>query len=249
VIDGPEEIVTFVLFDPATPGLSLPAGLQFVLARDVPMPEIQEHLKNHADHAEWAFSFIEITRSKEFSIDGKKPILPTNGGIGLWFAPTDHSQLGGAITKDTFDAIIAPSVGSVLGLGIWVPDREYVAYMRDRGHHADFGMVTLERDSTGTFRGEILLDDLQIRGSALPVGEAQDDPEGGTQVLFEPGEAVANAVVVSAVNGGRHMECAAEWSKEGNHPLSRGEFVGPTYFTTYDSPLKGSAYSLRDSND
>jgi hypothetical protein len=246
VIDGPEEIVTFVLFDPKSPGVSLPAGLRFVLARDAPMPEIQEHLKEHSDHAEWAFSFIEITRSKQFAIDGKSPTLPKDGGIGLWFAPVDHSHLTAEIPKDKFDTIIAPSVGSVLGLGVWIPDRKYVAYMRARGHHAEFGRVTLARDSTGAFHGEIRLDDLQVRGSALPRGDAREDPEGGTQVLFTPGEKVTSAVVIAAANGGRHMECTAQWSKEGRHPLSGGVFVGPTYFTSYDAPLNGSAYPLRD---
>ena len=32
-IQQPEEIVTFVLFDPKAPGVSLPAGLRLVLAR------------------------------------------------------------------------------------------------------------------------------------------------------------------------------------------------------------------------
>ena len=244
VIDGPEEIVTFVLFDPKDSGISLPAGLRFVLARDTQMPEIQEHLKQHPGHAEWAFSFVEITRSNQFVIDGRSPMLPDNGGIGLWFAPVDPSPLAAEIPKEKFDAIVAPSVGSVLGLGIWIPDREYVDYMRARGHHAEFGFVTLERDESGTFQGEIRLDNLEVRGSALPHGDAQDDPEGGTQVLFSPGEKVTGAVVVAAANGGRHMECAAQWSLKGTHPLSSGVFVGPTYFTTYDAPLKGSAYSL-----
>lgn len=246
VIDGPEEIVTFVLFDPKAPGVSLPAGLRFVLARDVPMPEIQEHLKQHSDHAEWAFSFIEITRQKAFLIDGKGPTLPENGGVGLWFAPVDPSQLAQEIPKEKFDTIIAPSLGAVLALGIWIPDEEYVSYVRARGHHAEYGMVTLVRDSTGALQGEIRLDDLQVRGSAAPHGDWRDDPEGGTQVLFAPGEMVVSAVVVVAANGGRHMDCTAQWSKEGRHPLSGGVFVGPTYFTTYDSPLKGSAYPLRD---
>jgi hypothetical protein len=134
----------------------------------------------------------------------------------------------------------------VLGLGIWIPDREYVAYMRARGHHAEFGMVTLVRDSTGAFQGEIRLDDLQVRGTALPFGDGREDPEGGTQVLFVPGEKVVSAVVVAAANGGRHMDCTAQWSKKGSHPLSGGVFVGPTYFTTYDAPLMGSAYPLLD---
>ena len=50
------------------------------------------------------------------------------------------------------------------------------------------------------------------------------------------------AVVVAAANGGRHMACTAQWSMKGSHPLAHGVLVGPTYFTTYDAPLKGSAY-------
>jgi hypothetical protein len=244
-IQGSEEIVTFVLFDPKAPGVSLPAGLRFLSARDVEMPEVQEHVKQHPQHAEWAFSFIEITRSKAFLIDGKAPTLPENGGIGLWFAPVDPSSLAEEIPKERFDTVIAPSLGAVVGLGLWIPDREYVAYMCARGHHAEYGMVTLVKDDTGAFQGEIRLDDLQVRGSASPHGDVREDPASGTQVLFAPGEQVLNAVVVAGGNA-RHMDCTAEWSKEGRHPLSQGVFVGPTYFTTYEAPLKGSAYPLRD---
>ncbi|HJS66989.1 MAG TPA: hypothetical protein VJ760_06630, partial [Nitrospiraceae bacterium] len=244
-IQAPEEIVTFVLFDPKARGISLPAGLRFVSARDAQMPEIQQYLKQHPNHSEWAFSFIEITRQKAFLIDGKGPTLPENGGIGLWFAPVDPSPLAKEIPKERFDTIVAPALGAVLGLGIWIPDREYVAYMRARGHHAEYGMVTLVKDSTGAFQGEIRLEDLHVRGSALPHGDVREDQASGTQVLFAPGEKVVHAVVVAGTNA-RHRICTAEWSKQGNHPLSRGVFVGPTYFTTYEAPLKGSAYSLRD---
>ena len=242
---GPEEIVTFVLFDPKTPGVSLPAGLQFVSARDVQMPEIGAYLKEHPDQAGWAFSFIEITRQKAFLLDGKSPKLPKDGGIGLWFAPVDPSELAEEIPKDAFESIIAPSLGAVLGLGLWVPDREYVAYMRARGHHAEYGLVTLAQDSAGTYRGEIRLDDLHVRGSATPHGDVQEDPASGTQILFAPGSEVENAVVVAG-SSSRNRECEADWSKTGDHPLSRGVLVGPTYLTTYDVPLKGSAYRLRE---
>jgi hypothetical protein len=244
-IHAPEEIVTFVLFDPKTPGISLPSGLRFVRARDAQMPEIQEYLKQNPDHAEWAFSIIEITREKAFLIDGREPTLPENGGIGLWFAPVDPSQLAEEIPKARFDTIIAKSLGAVLGLGVWIPDREYVAYMHARGHHAEYGMVTMVKDSTGAFQGEIQLDDLHVRATALPLGEAREDPSSGHQVLFAPGDKVVDAVVIAGAKA-RHRECTAKWSKEGNHPLSRGVFVGPTYFTTYDGPLKGGAYPLRD---
>ena len=244
-IQGPEEIVTFVLFDPKTPGVSLPAGLRFVHARDVKMPEVQEYLKQYPDHAEWAFSIIEIARHKAFLLDGKEPTFAENAGIGLWFAPVDPSHLAEEIGKDKFDSIIAPSLGAVLGLGLWIPDREYVDYMRARGHHAEYGMVTLMKDSTGVFRGEIRLDDLYVQGSVTPRGDVREDPEAGTQVLFAPGETVVYAVVIAGSDA-RHRDCSGDWSKKGEHPLARGVFVGPTYLTTYDAPLKGSAYRLRE---
>jgi hypothetical protein len=202
-------------------------------------------VKQHPEHAEWAFSFIEITRQKAFVLDGRAPKLPKDGGIGLWFAPVDTSQLAKEIGKDAFDSIIAPSLGAVLGLGLWIPDRQYVAYMRARGHHAEYGLVTLVKDSTGAFKGEIQLDNLLVRSSATPHGDVQEDPASGTQVLFAPGDRVVHAIVVAGSNA-RHRACDAVWSKKGKHPLSRGVFVGPTYMTTYDAPLKGSAYRLRE---
>lgn len=242
---GVEEIVTFVLFDPKDTEVALPAGLRFVAARDAQMPEVLEYLKQHPEHSDWAFSFIEITRPKAFLIDGKSPTLPENGGIGLWFAPVDHSQLATEIAKDKFDTIIAPSLGAVLALAIWIPDRDYVDYMRDLGHRAEYGSVTLAKNSQGSFQGEIKLDDLHVKASVTPHGGARVEPASGTQVLFEPGKKVVQAVVIAGANA-THDACAAEWLKKGNHPLARGVIVGPTYMTTYAAPLKGSAYSLQD---
>ena len=133
----------------------------------------------------------------------------------------------------------------MLGLGIWIPDREYVAYMRARGHHAEYGRVTLVKDGTGAFKGEIRLPDLRVRSSATPQGDVREDPASGTQLLFAPGEKVMHAVVVAGSNA-RHRVCDADWSKKGNHPLSRGVFVGPTYMTVYEAALKGSSYRLQE---
>lgn len=247
VIEEPEEIVTFALFDPKTPGIPLPNGLQFVSARDVGMPEIQEHLKEHPERADWAFSFIEITRERAFTIDGRTPKLPADAGIGLWFAPVDASQLRSEVSGELFDSIVAPSLGAVLGLGVWVPDQEYVSYMKARGHHAEFGTVTLVQDSMGAYQGEISLTDLSIKCSATPHGDVRVDSASGTQVLFAPGEKVMGAVVIAGGNS-RNRVCDAKWSKSGKHPLSNGVLVGPTYLTTYDAPLRGSAYRLQDAD-
>jgi hypothetical protein len=64
-------------------------------------------------------------------------------------------------------------------------------------------------------------------------------------VFFEPVEKVENVVIIGGANP-RHRDCVGEWSKHGDHPLSRGVFVGPTYVTTYPAPLKGSAYRVRE---
>lgn len=238
-----EEIVTFALFDPATPGVVLPKGLGFIRAADTPMPAIQEHLKAHPDHAAWAFSIIEITRQEAFLIDGRGPSDSKDGAIGLWFAPVDPSGIAEIIPADVFTRIIGPAVGSVLGLGIWVPDREYVTYMLEKGHHGEYGQVTLAKDRDGVFHGEIGLDDLHVSVSAKAREGVQEDPEAGTQVLFLPHTEVERVAVIAGALAS-HRECDAEWSASGEHPLSKAVFIGPTYLTTYGAPLTGSLYRL-----
>jgi hypothetical protein len=239
-----EAIVTFLIFDATDPAVSLPTGLRFASASEVAVefPELREHLKEHPDHSDWAFSFVEFVRPKTFLLDGKAPKLPENGGIGVWFAPVNHSKLAAEISKARYEAVIAPSPDAVLVLGLWVPDRSYVAYMRARGHYAEYGMVTLVQDSTGTFKGEIQLDKLNVDASATPQGETRSEPDPFTQVFFEPGRTVGNVVVIGGANA-RERDCTAEWSKKGDHPLARGVFVGPT-FLNVEGPISGSAYHL-----
>lgn len=244
-IHGVEEIVTFLLFDPKDPAVALPAGLRFVLAREVKMPEIQEHVKQHPEHADWAFSIVEVIRDEAFLLDGKSPARPENGATGFWIAAIDPSALAVEIGKEKFEAL-APSHGAMLLLGNWIPDREFVAYGRARGHHAEYGMATLSKDSAGALQGEIRLDGLSVKASVTECGEARDDPdESGTQLLFQPGERVESVIVIGGAKA-QHRTCTGKWSKSGSHPLSRGVFVGPTYVTTYGVPLKGSAHRLRE---
>ncbi len=242
-----EVIVTFLLFDPKDPRIALPKGLRFISLGEMDAPEFQDHLKKNPEQSDWAFSFVEFLRPKTWLLDGKAPALPENGAIGVWFAPVDHSQLAAAVSRDRYEAVIAPSPDALLVLGLWIPDREYVAYMRARGHHADYGMVTLVEDSTGTFHGELQLDDLNVKASATPQGEVTSEPDPFTQVFFEPGEAVERVVILAGRNA-RERGCTAQWSMSGDHPLSRGVFVGPT-FLNVEGPLKGSAYRVGKEQD
>jgi hypothetical protein len=239
-----EVIVTFLLFDPEDPAVALPRGLRFISAREVKAPEFQEHLERHPEHSDWAFSFVELVRPAAWLLDGRAPNLPDNAGIGVWFAPVDHSQLVTQVSKDRYETVIAPSPDAVLVLGLWVPDREYVAYMRARGHHAEYGMVSLAKDRSGTFQGEIQVAELNVKASATPRGETRTEPDPFTQVFFEPGERVENVVVLAGGNV-RERDCSGEWSKKGNHPLARGVFVGSTLLTV-EGPLRGSAYRISE---
>lgn len=242
-----EALVTFVVFDPEDSAVALPKGLSFVLARDVPFPQLEEHLKRHPEHSDWAFSFVEFVRTKGFLLDGKAPELPENGGLGVWFAPVDHSGLAGQMQKDKYDSVLAPSPDALLVLGFWVPDMEYVAHMRDRGHPAEYGMVTIVKDSNGTLHGDMQVGDLKVMATATPHGDANLEPEPFTQAWFTPGEKVESAVILAGGNV-RERECNAEWSREGNHPISRGIHLDLT-FLVIEGPFTGSAYRLRDAKE
>ncbi len=242
-----EAIVTFLIFDPNDPAIALPAGLRFSPAREVSFPELEEHLKQHPEHSEWAFSFVEFVRPETFLLDGRAPTFQGNSGMGVWFAPVDHSKLAAEISKDRYDTVIAPSPDAVLVLGFWIPDREYIEYMHARGHHAEYGAVRLTEDSQGTFHGELRVNELIVRASATPHGAARPEPDPFTQVFFEPGKTVERVVVIRGANA-RERDCAATWSKQGDHPLSRGVFVGPT-FLNVEGPITGSAYWLDERKD
>ena len=242
-----EAIITFLIFDPQDPAIDLPAGLHFASAHEVNFPELEEHLKHHPEHSDWAFSFGGFVRPKTFLLDGKALTLAENGGIGVWFAPVDHSKLVAEISKSGYESVIAPSPDAVLVLGLWVPDREYVTYMRALGHHAEYGKVTFVEDDQGTFHGEVQLDDLNVKVLATPRGETTPEPASFTQVFFEPGGTVERVVVIGGANA-RERDCAASWSKHGDHPLSRGVFVGPTSLNI-EGPISGSAYRLGEEKD
>jgi len=237
-----EVIVTFLLFDPNDPAIALPAGLRFISAHEIGAPEFQEHLQRNPEHADWAFSFVELVRPRAWRLDGKEPTLPPHGVIGAWFAPVDHSRIAPEVSADGYARVIAPTPDALLTIGLWIPDREYVAHMRARGHHAEYGMATLRMDDEGTWHGEIQLDELNVRVSATPYGDTRLEPDPFTQVFFAPGQRVENVVVLAGGNV-RERDATAAWSKSGGHPLSRGVFVGPT-FLTIEGPLEGSAYRV-----
>jgi hypothetical protein len=58
-------------------------------------------------------------------------------------------------------------------------------------------MVTLVRDSSGTYQGARQSDDLNVKASGSPRGEVTSGPDSFTRGFFEPGTTVERIVVLT----------------------------------------------------
>ena len=148
VVDQTEEIVTYILFDPVTVKDSLPSYLRFITIGELAaagVPWAEDYLTEEPSRGPWGISFLEIVKMETFMIDGQAPDWPRDGAIALWAARVAPS-----------DSSTSLSPGQpLLVLEFWLPDRQYVAYMRDKGHYATFGDVKLRQDPSGKWRGSI----------------------------------------------------------------------------------------------
>ncbi len=138
IVDEPDEIVSYLIFDPATIKNRLPSSLRFITIGELAasyIPWASDHQNKYPTHADWGISFIEIVRMKTFEIDGCKPNWPDHGAAALWcarVAPTDPKSDSGQGKP-------------FLVLDFWVPDSEFVDYMCRKGHYASYGVVRLQK--------------------------------------------------------------------------------------------------------
>jgi hypothetical protein len=236
VVAGPEEIVSYLIFDPATVAERLPGYLRFITIKELAdggVPWAMEHLGKFPAHEDWGISFIEIVRMKTFAIDGRSPAWPKDGAVALWFArvaPADPA-------KD-----LGPGK-PFLALDFLMPDKEYVGYMRGKGHYANYGDVRLRNDVEGNWLGSIAAHGLSLTARCSPGDESAGFGSAGMQAIFPP----ANSGITSAVRivfaGHRERECGqgASWKFSGVHPLARGVILGATSFQ-FGYDLIGGAY-------
>jgi hypothetical protein len=179
IVAGPEEIVSYLVFDPATVAKRLPDYLRFITIKELAeggVPWAKEHLDQFPAHARWGISFIEIVRMKTFDIDGRSPKWPGQGAAALWFArvvPADPAN------------DLGPGK-PFLALELWLPDRSYVAYMRGKGHYATYGDVHLRRDADGHWLGTIEADGLSLTVGCSPGDETAGFGSAGMQAIFPP---------------------------------------------------------------
>jgi hypothetical protein len=237
VVKGPEEIVAYAAFDPATVAERLPADLRFVTVGELAAGGARwaaDHLAEHPAQGGWGISFVEIVRAGTFSIDGRSPRWPKHGAAALWFArvaPADSS------TDLGFGR-------PLLVLDLWLPDSAYVTFMRSRGHHATYGDVSLARTPGGRWRGSIDVPGLHVDADCLPVGPVAGGAlSAGSQALFPPRTSGLDRVVRIAFAGHRERECGrdAEWTLRGSHPLACSVVLQPTLYE-YGYEMVGGAY-------
>jgi hypothetical protein len=236
VVDEPEEIVSYLIFDPATVTERLPGYLRFITIKELAdggVPWAMEHLGKFPAHEDWGISFIEIVRMKTFAIDGRSPHWPENGAAALWFArvaPADPS-------KD-----LGPGK-PFLAMEFWLPDRDYVTYMRGKGHYANYGDVRLRNDVEGNWLGSIAADGLSLTARCSPGDETAGFGSAGIQIIFPPANSGITDFVRIAFAGHRERSCAdgTSWRITGEHPLGKGMILGTTSFQ-FGYDLIGGTY-------
>jgi hypothetical protein len=236
VVAGPEEIVTYMIFDPAAVAERLPGYLRFITIKELAAGNVSwamEHLEKFPAHVDWGISFVEIVRMKIFTIDGRSPQWPEHGAAALWFARVAPSDPA----KD-----LGPGK-PFLALELWLPDREYVAYMRCKGHYAAYGDVRLRSDADGQWLGSIEVDGLNASARCSPGGENAGFGSAGMQMIFPPANSGMTSFVRIAFAGHRERPCgeSGSWKFKGAHPLAKGVILGPTDFQ-FGYDLLGGVY-------
>ena len=237
VVGQPQEIATYLAFDPATVKERVPPALRLITIGELASGNVQwaiDYLAEHPLHGDWGISFLEIVRMHTFEIDGLAPHWPERGAMALWCARVAPSDS----TKD-------PGLGRpYLVLDLWMPDSLFAAYMCRKGHYASYGNARLWSDSTGKWHGSVTGDGLGVTAECTPVGPVSGGVgSAGMQALFPPQSSTVTDVVRIAFAGHRVQECKqnSPWKFSGNHPLLRAVVLEPSvYEFGYD--LVGGAY-------
>lgn len=236
VVDEPEEIVGYMIFDPGTVRERIPSFLRLITIKELAAGNVswaQGHLEKFPAHAEWGISFIEIVRMKTFTIDGRSPNWPGDGAAALWFARVAPSDPAGDLGPGK----------PFLALEFWLPDRDYVVYMRSKGHYARYGDVRLRNDKVGNWVGSIEADGLSLTAHCSPGDKIAGFGSAGMQTLFPPANSGVTSVVRIAFAGHRERSCneGTSWKFKGVHPLAKGMILGKTSFQ-FGYDMIGGAY-------
>jgi hypothetical protein len=236
IIKGPEEIVSYLIFDPATVKERIPSFLRFITIDELAVSNIswaKEHLKENPTHSNWAISFIEIVRMNNFEIDGQSPKWPEHGAVALWFARVAFTD-----PKDNIE-----TSKPFLALNFWLPDSMYVSYMRNKGHYASYGDVRLQKKSDGEWMGSIDADGLHVSCKCMPNHNIESSGSNAIQIIYPPEHSGIKDFVRIALAGHKIQTCeeGLSWIFKGVHPLVNSIILGSTSFQ-YGYDLIGGSY-------
>lgn len=239
VVDEPEEVVCYGIFNPETVKDRLPKQLRFITIGELAAANTtwaKEQLAQFPEQEHWGISFVEIVRMKVFTIDGREPVWPANGAAALWFARVAAA-----------DSLTDLGMGKpYLALDFWIPDSAFVTYMIAKGHYASYGNVTLQNDPQGVWSGTIEAEGLHGSCICYPHGKVAGSGSKGMQAIFAPASSGVTNCVRIAFADHKEQLCdeKTSWQFDGEHPLVHGELLGPTSFQSgYD--LIGGSYILK----
>ena len=233
LVAGPEELVLYLAFDPATVRRRLPSHLRFLTIAELASGGLawaKDFLGQHPTKEHWGVSFLEFGRARTFRIDGRTPAWPAQGAFALWFARVAPSDAA---------AELGPG-RPLLALEFWLPDRAYVSYMSGKGYYASYGAGRLIPGAQGRWSGSLAVNGLAISAECTPVGPVTGGSgSAGMQTIFPPASSAATDVVRVAFAGHREQACetAPTWTFRGSHPLASA--------VALDAPTFQFGYSLR----
>ena len=238
IVAKPEEVVTYLAFDPSAVQERLPSQLRFITIKELATGDVEwakAFLAQHPTKSNWGVSFLEFVRMRTFIIDGRSPAWPTHGAAALWFARVASSN---PLTQ------LGPGQ-PYLALDFWVPDRAYVRYMKEKGYYATYGLATLNRNARGAWSASLAVEGLSIYAECTPAGPVAGGPHSaGMQAIFPPASSSVTGLVRISFAGHRAQECAAapSWRFRGKHPLAGSVSLGSPTFQ-YGYRLQGATYS------
>lgn len=238
IVAGPEELVLYLAFDPATVQERLPSHLRFTTIAELASGDVvwaRDFLGRHPTKRLWGVSFLELVRARTFTIDGRAPSWPADGAFALWFArvaPSDPST------------DLGPG-RPLLALDFWLPDHAYVSYMSRKGYYASYGAGRLSSGPRGQWSGSLVVDGLTISAECTPAGPVTGGPgSAGMQTIFPPASSAVTDLVRIAFAGHREQACeetAPSWIFRGSHPLASAVALeSPTFQFGYH--LRGGTY-------
>jgi hypothetical protein len=237
VVGQPQEIVTYLAFDPATVKERVPPTLRLITIRELATGGVRwamNYFAEHPLHGDWGISFLEIARMRTFTIDGLAPDWPEHGAAALWCARVAPSDS----TKDL--RLGRP----FLVLDFWMPDSIFAAYMCKKGHYATYGDARLWPDSEGKWHGSVSISGLSVVAECIPAGSVTGGiGSSGMQALFPPQSSTVTDIVRVSFAGHREQQCKenSSWRFLGSHPLVHAVALGSSIYQ-FGYTLIGGAY-------